>query len=392
MKNKILFYDKYFQPSLAASSQLLTGIVSALDDENIYIINVIHSIDDYSKRNNVNEKKFNNTKVIQLKSPLNIKSRDSFFMQIWFYYKLFIHLLFNKYDLVLCMTVPPLNHIAVFCAKILKPSIKYLPIIQDIYPDGIKLAPDRLKLPNILYFIIDKIVCISLRNSELIITITPEMKETLIAKVGNSVNIEVIENFADPSISRLEIEKSSSRQPIVLYSGNMGEGHQFEEILTAARELPEYKFIFTGGGVKKPQIESFVNKYSVKNIEVGNFVPLSELNDHINNADICLLTLSNGWERVLLPCKFYGIVAAGKPILYVGPSSIISYYIEKYNIGLWFKPCCAPQEIVDLLKRTSIQDIDNYANNTFKLYTKILNYPNQMAKYKKLIRRSINES
>jgi len=392
MKKKILFFDKYFQPSLAASSQLLTGIVSAVADESIYTINVIHSTDDYSNRNNVKEEKLKNTRVIQLKSPQSIKSRDSIFLQIWFYYKIFIHVLYNKYDLVLCMTVPPLNHIAVFFAKMLKPSIKYVPIIQDIFPDGLKLAPDRLKLPKILYLIIDKVVCISLRRADLIITITPEMKSTLTTKVGNTVEIEVIENFADPSISRLEIEKSLSRQPIVLYSGNMGEGHQFEEILTAACDLQEYRFIFTGGGVKKPQIESFINKHSVKNIEVGNFVPLSELNNHINNSDICLLTLSDGWEKVLLPCKFYGIIAAGKPILYIGPSSIISYYIKKYNIGLWFKPFCDPQEIVDSLKHTSIHDIDNYANNTFRLYTEILNYQNQMAKYKKLIRRSINES
>jgi glycosyltransferase involved in cell wall biosynthesis len=72
---------------------------------------------------------------------------------------------------------------------------------------------------------------------------------------------------------------------------------------------------------------------------VRDYVPQAQLNHSLNQADVCLVTLRQGYEGLIVPSKIYGIMAVGKPALYVGPSSgEIPELIRQHSIGWVVEP------------------------------------------------------
>ena len=50
--------------------------------------------------------------------------------------------------------------------------------------------------------------------------------------------------------------------------------------------------------------------------------------------DFNLVLLEENWTGTLIPSKFFGSIALGRPVIYCGSEkSFISYLINKYNIG-----------------------------------------------------------
>ena len=61
--------------------------------------------------------------------------------------------------------------------------------------------------------------------------------------------------------------------------------------------------------------------------------------DFLNACDVAIVTLSDGMYGLGVPSKSYNIMAAGKPILYIGDEkSEIALCIKEYNIGWLVKP------------------------------------------------------
>lgn len=59
----------------------------------------------------------------------------------------------------------------------------------------------------------------------------------------------------------------------------------------------------------------------------------------LNSTDIAIVTLSKGMYGLGVPSKTYNILAAGKPILFIGDlNSEIGLLIKDYDIGYRFSP------------------------------------------------------
>ena len=105
------------------------------------------------------------------------------------------------------------------------------------------------------------------------------------------------------------------------YSGNLGAGHEFETLLAGMTQLKaraDLRFQFVGRGKRRPQLEADVQRLGIGNCIFQDYVPAEELNQSLNQADVCLVTLARGFEGLIVPSKIYGIMAAGKPVLYIG--------------------------------------------------------------------------
>ena len=63
-------------------------------------------------------------------------------------------------------------------------------------------------------------------------------------------------------------------------------------------------------------------------------MPIDCLNESLNRADICIVTLNPGFEGLLVPSKIYGIMAVGRPVLYIGPpEGEIPSLIRNHRMG-----------------------------------------------------------
>ena len=59
----------------------------------------------------------------------------------------------------------------------------------------------------------------------------------------------------------------------------------------------------------------------------------------LNNCDLAIVTLADGMYGLGVPSKSYNIMAAGKPILFIGDlNSEIAITVKTFDIGYCFDP------------------------------------------------------
>jgi len=126
---------------------------------------------------------------------------------------------------------------------------------------------------------------------------------------------------------------------IVMYSGNHSWVHPLDTIIEAAKQLEHRKdvvFLFVGGGVEKKKVEQAI-KNGAQNILSLPYQPLSQLGESLSAADVHVVVMGEAMVGIVHPCKIYGAMAVGRPILAIAPeNSHISDIINKYKIGLRF--------------------------------------------------------
>lgn len=70
------------------------------------------------------------------------------------------------------------------------------------------------------------------------------------------------------------------------------------------------------------------------NIRLAGFATEAELERRLAAADIHLISLRRGWEGIVVPSKFFGALAIGRPVLFSGPEeSCIARWIADEKLG-----------------------------------------------------------
>jgi glycosyltransferase involved in cell wall biosynthesis len=109
---------------------------------------------------------------------------------------------------------------------------------------------------------------------------------------------------------------------VVMYSGNHALTNPIETILDAAVRMQDREdlvFMFIGGGVRKKSVEETIAKHKPTNIVSLPYQPLETIRYSLSAADVHLVTLGQEVVGCVHPCKVYGALALGRPILYAGP-------------------------------------------------------------------------
>ena len=161
-----------------------------------------------------------------------------------------------------------------------------------------------------------------------------------------------------PSTSSLRHQRGwADGELIVMYSGNMGLGHRFGEILAAASRsvgvsptsvldfqpstLPishqlstlnhqlssHTRFVFFGGGKRRVEVEAFVRENPRCAVEVHDYAPADELAAHLQSADVHFVSLDVAWTGTMVPSKLQGVFAVGRPVIFIGSADS--------SIGRW---------------------------------------------------------
>jgi len=124
---------------------------------------------------------------------------------------------------------------------------------------------------------------------------------------------------------------------VVMYSGNMSPSHPVDTILEAALRLGDDRdlvFLFIGGGLGRLAIQRVVEAHHPANIRLLPYQPLERLRDSLSAADVHLVSMGDNMVGIVHPCKVYGAMAVGRPILLLGPDTChISDILAGHDIG-----------------------------------------------------------
>jgi glycosyltransferase involved in cell wall biosynthesis len=214
---------------------------------------------------------------------------------------------------------------------------------MDVYPD-IAVDLGALKRNSMTTCLIGALADWSRRNADGIIVLGEEMKARLIARDIPEHKIHVVENWADgDEITPLPFPPNDPGAPLVVhYSGNFGRAHDIDTISAAMNRFkndPRFQFVFAGGGIRREQMENFCREKAIANADFRPYSSRAELGASLAGGHLGLVTQMPRTAGSIVPSKTYGIMAAGRPILYIGPRETTpARLIETHNCGWQIDP------------------------------------------------------
>ena len=140
--------------------------------------------------------------------------------------------------------------------------------------------------------------------------------------------------------NRLRHEWNLDKKFVVGYSGNMGRAHDFDTLIGAMKRLREEEnivFLFIGGGAGKNSLEVAVKQFNLDNCIFKPYQKRTNLSESLSVPDVHFVSLNPGLEGLIVPSKIYGIIAAGRPSIFVGDlNGEIARMLNKFNCGSSF--------------------------------------------------------
>ncbi len=247
-------------------------------------------------------------------------------------------------DIVIAKTDPPMLSVSVALAARAR-GATLVNWLQDVFPEvaaelGVAVRPAWAA--KLLLRVRDA----TLRRAACSVAIGTRMSERLILRGIPSSSMRVIANWADTAEitprptdgNPIRAELGLGGRFVVGYSGNLGRAHEFETFLGAARLLRSRRdivFLITGGGAKLDALRCAVEAAALDNFVFQPYQPAKRLADSMAAADVHLVSLLPGIEGLIVPSKFYGILAAGRPAIFIGdPEGELAREIRATETGL----------------------------------------------------------
>ena len=329
---KVLLVNQFFYPDVAAVAQLMADLAEDLTEKGIEV-GVLCGRASYSREKN--DPRAANPYLKQVKvrrvPSLNLGGRSGV-VHLLNYLSFLISaplraITLSRYDCSVVFTNPPLIAVVGWLLRLLR-GTKFVYVVEDLYPD-VAIELGFLKRDGVVTKVSNKVSNFLLRHADRVVVLGDRMKQEIMAKGVKEDKIVIIPNWADGKqiypVEEAEnwfVEKYYLKGKFVVqYSGHMGEGHDFSTILQAAERLKEdddIVFLFIGNGPKREEIAEFKEQHNLDNLLILPYQDRATLRFSLGAADVALISLKSNLESLMFPCKVYGIMASGRPFIYIG--------------------------------------------------------------------------
>ena len=292
------------------------------------------------------------------------------FELIYFSFWVAISLVRGRPSVVYVATNPPLLVpfiVSIYCKLFRK---EYVYHVQDIHPEATSLL---IKLPRFIFSALQSIDTWVLNGASKIVTLTDDMRKTLLKRGVNKNNIILLEN---PSL----VYKGGLENKVngIVFSGNAGRLQLMDIVLAAIEEYIQQGgrllFCFVGSGVYKGRLQELSDQYetfSYRGYVDGNTA----------------LKIASGYRWALLPImpevlsyaypsKIPAYISAGCEVISItnGESSLAKW-VEESGMGHNIEPSVSmllnylkslekKQDKDDIISKATFSTPDDFA---FKL-------------------------
>ena len=221
--------------------------------------------------------------------------------------------------------------------------------LQDVFPEVAEVLLGRLwsgwrTAP--LRWVRD----LALRTAARVVVISPGMADRIVAMGVACERIDVIENWTDdetiraipPDANPLREAWGLQKVFVVGYSGNLGRAHDWRtmlEVADALRHRSDIAFVLIGGGRGQQAFAAAAAERSLGNVSLRPYQTREALALSLCVPDLHWLSLLPALEGLILPSKLYGILAAGRPALFIGdPEGEVATHLRTAEAGIAIAP------------------------------------------------------
>lgn len=330
--HKFVFVNRYFDPDQSATSQVLTDLAQGLAKGGlaVHIVCSRQLYTDAGARLTPKEKR-SGVVIHRVATTRFGRSRliGRAIDYASFYVSAGIRLIcvLRSGDVLIAKTDPPLISLVAVVAAHLR-GAALVNWQQDVFPEVASLLGAN-PLPQWLDSLLRGLRDSSLRRARMNVLISQRMLDYFQRRGLSPSRLRVIENWANAgaiapkptAASGLRARLGYTDQFVVCYSGNLGRAHDFNTLLAAAdvlRSDPSIAFLMIGGGAQMEQLRRAVIERELGNFHFLPYQRREELEDSLAAANVHLVSLLPALEGLIMPSKLYGILAAGRPLIFIG--------------------------------------------------------------------------
>jgi len=349
MSTQLFFVNRFFYPDHSATSQILSDLAFYLARRGMQV-NVIASRGCYDDPDAA-------LRTFEIERGVAIHrvckpsfGRASVLSRGWDYlamYKSFAFALARLAwpgDRVVVKTDPPMLSVALAPVARSK-RLVMVNWLQDVYPETALNLGMRALAPAAPLLVAARNA--SLRTATRNVVIGDIMARRLESLGLACHRIAVIPNWGDDEViapsprggNPLRAAWGLEDKFVVGYSGNLGRAHEYDTLLDAADRLREARgvvFLFVGGGHLTPRLKAEVERRGLG--AMFQFRPYQDrelLPQSLAVPDVHWISLAPAMEGLIVPSKFYGVAAAGRPTIAVGdPQGEIAQIVARYDCGV----------------------------------------------------------
>ena len=329
---RVLFANRYFPPDHSATSQMVGDLAFFLAKRGHEVVAIAsrQRYDDAAARL-ARREKLNGVDVMRVATTrlgrgfLPGRALD----YATFYLSAFFAILrrARRGDTVVAMTDPPLLSVVAALACALR-GARLINWTQDLFPEvatalGMRGMGAARPLRDW-----------SIRRAAMNVALGDLMAEKIRARGAKAV---VRHNWADAALHPVEKRDLFGLGDafVVEYSGNLGRAHDAATIAAAMRRLGDnarIRFLFIGGGAQ-------IDAVSGGNAVFAPYQPREALSESLSAGDAHLVSLQPQLEGLIVPSKFYGVLAVARPVLFIGAADgELARLIREHDLGYAIAP------------------------------------------------------
>ena len=325
----LVFVNRFFYPDISATSQMLTDAAFFLADRG-HPVHIVTSRLTYEGDAWLPASEVLHDVIVHRiwttrfgRGNLLGRAIDylSFYLSVFF---VLLRLL-QRGDMVIAKTDPPMVSVPVSWAAQLKQA-RHINWLQDLFPE---VATElEMNMPGFVARLLTIVRDRSLLSADMNIAIGQQMRARLLKRGVYTDRVMVMPNWAYGEAIRpaeatnpLREEWQIGGRFIVGYSGNLGRAHEIETLLGAMEALQtsnDVLFLFIGGGALLQDLKAAFEEKGLKNTLFKPYQPREMLQQSLTLPDVHLTILRPEMEGLIVPSKIYGVLAAGKPSIFVG--------------------------------------------------------------------------
>lgn len=329
---KLIFVNRYFDPDRSATSQILSDLAFHLANlhHDVHVVTSRQLYDDpgaiLPAAETIRGVAVHRVRTSRFgRTALAGRTIDYASFHVAAAARL-IHLA-RANDIIIAKTDPPLVSVTAAGAARVR-GARLVNWVQDLFPEvaeRLGVLPRDGTSAGVLRRIRDT----ALRQAAANVAIGTRMARRLEAVAAGSGKVRTIGNWTnDDALRPVPAEHNRLRRDwdlegrfIVGYSGNLGRAHEWETLLGAAERLRHHSdivFLFIGGGHRIDALKAGFAERKLGSLRVRPYQPQAGLGSVLSLPDVHWVSLRPELEGLIVPSKFYGICAVGRPVIMVG--------------------------------------------------------------------------
>ena len=298
-------------------------------------------------------------KNVEVKACKSYTTSSSGFLKrageaVLFMFWVFASLVRSRPMMVYVSTNPPVIVpfiVAIYCKFF---GAEYVYHLQDIHPEAANII---VPLNRVFLLFLKAMDNFTLRNAKSIVTLSDEMKDFIELRSKTQRPIFLLDN---PSF---EIDPVSwnQRKNRAVFCGNAGRLQRIPLLTDSIRDYIHQGgtlgFVFAGGGVFSPEIQSLSDSFS--QVEYLGVIAPIDAAKLVNESRWALLPIDDQVTKFAFPSKSSGYVLSGTGgIAICNEDTSVGKWVKKFNVG---KVCSPDQEsLVRCFFSLEKSDADNF--------------------------------